>query len=306
MTITSFASRLRAATWDDHSSAEQSDFLSDLTKGRLTIEAHIALTAQHYFIYRALEDAAATTKSPFHSPALTRLPSLEADLEHLAGAGWRDRYQKVLATEEYVARLDEIAYTWPGGFVAHHYNRYLGDLSGGQFVARAIAEAYGLTLGSPGLLFYSFPQIADPQAVKAEYRSRLDSANWDELERSRIVDEVKLAYRLNIDVLSDLGRIYHFSADVIAQIMEHMNDDHAEDSLLIARTLGGRPEATAAAMTGMDADGIDFKVTLSGGAEAVRVPFARRLTERPQVRVEVTRLYQEALQWETVSRGDRS
>ncbi|GIH10453.1 hypothetical protein Rhe02_85200 [Rhizocola hellebori] len=297
MTITPFSSRLRTATWADHASAEQSTFLADLTKGRIPLAAHAALTAQHYLIYEVLEQAAHETASPFHSPALTRLPALKADLEHLVGAAdWAGLLTPTTATAEYLARLREIAFTWPGGFVAHHYNRYLGDLSGGQFVARAIAKAYGLRLGEPGLLFYSFPLIDDLQAFKAGYRSMMDAAEWDEVEQERIIDEVKLAYRLNIDVLNDLGKVYvnPFPPEVVAQIMKHMNDDHAADSVLICRAFGGQPDATAAVMSGMDADGIEFEVTVGGATQPTRVPFSTRLTQRAEVRVEVTRLYHEA------------
>ncbi|MDG4830881.1 DUF2470 domain-containing protein [Solwaraspora sp. WMMD1047] len=85
-----------------------------------------------------------------------------------------------------------------------------------------------------------------------------------------------------------------FTPDVVAAISRHMNDDHAADSLLICRALGGRPDATAARMTGMDATGIDFTVTVPAGAVPVRVPFAHRLTERGEVRREVVRLYRRA------------
>ena len=73
-----------------------------------------------------------------------------------------------------------------------------------------------------------------------------------------------------------------------------MNDDHADDSLLICRTLGGRPDATAARMTGLDADGADFEVTLEGRPEPVRLPWSTTLTERPQIRQEVVRMYEQA------------
>jgi len=85
-----------------------------------------------------------------------------------------------------------------------------------------------------------------------------------------------------------------FTAEVVAQVARHMNDDHAADSLLICRSLGGTPQATAARMTGLDADGIEFAATVAGVEVPVRVPFAYRLTERVQVRHEVVRMYQEA------------
>ncbi|WP_213453218.1 DUF2470 domain-containing protein [Rhizomonospora bruguierae] len=85
-----------------------------------------------------------------------------------------------------------------------------------------------------------------------------------------------------------------FPPEVVAAVSRHMNDDHAEDALLICRTLGGQPAATRARTTGLDADGIDFAVTVDGTEVPVRVPFAARLTERAQIRREVVRMYQDA------------
>nr|MDT0660419.1 DUF2470 domain-containing protein [Micromonospora sp. DSM 115978] len=85
-----------------------------------------------------------------------------------------------------------------------------------------------------------------------------------------------------------------FTPEVVAAVGRHMNDDHAADSLLICRALGGRPTASAARMTGMDADGLDFSVTVAGVEVPVRVPFDRRLTQRAEVRLEVVRLYRQA------------
>jgi putative heme iron utilization protein len=85
-----------------------------------------------------------------------------------------------------------------------------------------------------------------------------------------------------------------FPPEVVAAVTRHMNDDHAGDALLICRTLGGRPAATRARTTGLDADGMDFVATVDGVEVPVRVPFAHRLTERAQIRREVVRMYQEA------------
>lgn len=86
-----------------------------------------------------------------------------------------------------------------------------------------------------------------------------------------------------------------FTPEVVAAVTSHMNGDHPEDSLLICRSLGGRPQATSAAMVGLDADGADFEVLEDGGEPvAVRIPWSERLTERGQVRLEFVRMYQEA------------
>ncbi|MFI0446120.1 DUF2470 domain-containing protein [Actinomadura sp. 6N118] len=85
-----------------------------------------------------------------------------------------------------------------------------------------------------------------------------------------------------------------FTEDVVAQIMRHMNEDHAGDSRMIVQALGGRPDAESARMSGMDADGIDFVAVVGGEKVPVRVPWSERLTERIQVRREVVRMTDEA------------
>ena len=85
-----------------------------------------------------------------------------------------------------------------------------------------------------------------------------------------------------------------FPPDVVAQIARHMNDDHADDNVLIVRGLGGIGTASAARMSWLDEDGMDFEATVDGIAVPVRISFSERLTERRQVRVEAVRMYQEA------------
>jgi hypothetical protein len=84
-----------------------------------------------------------------------------------------------------------------------------------------------------------------------------------------------------------------FTADAVEAIKRHMNDDHADDGLLIVRGLGGRPEATEAVTSDVDGEAIEFTVD---GGERIRVPWGETLTERAQVRMAVVRLYREACQ----------
>jgi putative heme iron utilization protein len=85
-----------------------------------------------------------------------------------------------------------------------------------------------------------------------------------------------------------------FTPEVVEQIAHHMNGDHSDDNVLIVRALGGIPTATAARMSGMDADALEFAAVLDGIEVPVRVPFAERLTERRQVRAETVRMYRES------------
>jgi Heme oxygenase len=206
--LTPFSTAIRDRTSAAHSGSEHAGFMSDLLHGKGTRDDYVALVAQHWFIYEALESAAQRMKAdpvaaPFISDRLTRLPALEADLEFLIGPDWRDRIEPLPATRRYVDRIRQVAATWAGGFVAHHYTRYLGDLSGGQFIGRLMARQFGFETN--GIGFYVFADIADPQAFKDVYREQLDAVPWDDEERERVIEEVLVAYRFNTELFEDLA-----------------------------------------------------------------------------------------------------
>ncbi len=208
-TVIPFSQALRARTWSSHGDSEGADFMSDLMSGKGTRDDYIALVAQHYFIYAAIESAATAMASdpiasPFISPQLTRLPAIEADLEFLLGDGWRALITPLPTTERYVDRITTIAATWPGGFIAHHYTRYLGDLSGGQVIRSLMQRQFGFETNGVG--FYLFGEIASPKKFKETYRDQLDAVVWDAAERDRVIDEVIIAYRFNTELFLDLSR----------------------------------------------------------------------------------------------------
>lgn len=85
-----------------------------------------------------------------------------------------------------------------------------------------------------------------------------------------------------------------FDDKVITGVRRHMNGEHTNDSLLIVQGLGNTPKATAATVDTLDNDGIVFAAIVNDQPTSVRVPFSERLEERPQLRVELTRMYQDA------------
>ncbi len=206
---TTFSEELKAASWNAHERAAESPFMVSLMAGELDRSRYADMVAQHYFAYQVIEEAAEAMRDDaaagmFHFPELTRVPSLEADLTFLLGDDWRDGVTPSAATGAYCDRLREVCFDWPGGFVAHHYVRYLGDLSGGQFIKRKVKAIYDLP-GTSGIDFYEFRDIPDATAFKDEYRRRLDKAPWEADEQRRIIDEILLGYELNTKVLDQLA-----------------------------------------------------------------------------------------------------
>ncbi|MEU1077347.1 MULTISPECIES: biliverdin-producing heme oxygenase [unclassified Streptomyces] len=212
-----FSARIRTASHEQHTEAENSRFMSALLGGRLGVEAYARYTEQLWFVYRALEEGAAALRhdpvaGPFIRPELMRTPSLERDLAHLRGAGWERDAAPLPATRGYAARVRECAATWPAGYVAHHYTRYLGDLSGGQIIRDRAERTWGFARNGDGVRFYVFEAIPNPAAFKRGYRELLDAVEVDELERQRVVEECRRAFAMNTAVFRELGEEFARSA----------------------------------------------------------------------------------------------
>ncbi|MEW2048925.1 biliverdin-producing heme oxygenase [Streptomyces sp. NPDC005476] len=206
----SFSTVIRGASHEQHVEAETSAFMSYLLGGRLGVDAYARYTEQLWFVYEALEAGAGRLASDpvagaFVRPELFRLAALERDLAHLRGAGWRSGMSALPATEAYAARVRECAEQWPAGYVAHHYTRYLGDLSGGQFIRDRAERTWGFERKGDGVRFYVFEEIGNPAAFKRGYRELLDGVRADDLEKQRIVSECKRAFALNTAVFRALG-----------------------------------------------------------------------------------------------------
>lgn len=86
-----------------------------------------------------------------------------------------------------------------------------------------------------------------------------------------------------------------FPPDVVAAVCRHMDDDHRDDALLICRTLGGQPSATAVSTVDVDTEAVHFSVQVDGEQVPVRVPFAAPVTERAELRHAVVELHRRAV-----------
>ena len=146
----------------------------------LNLPIHLATPLLRSAFERALEQHANhPVLAPTHNPGLfARSESLAADIAYLLEVpedAWKTHpAHRALETtppkalRRYVGRIEELAAgTDPSRLLAHAYVRYLGDLSGGQFIRRRIGKAYGLEDGA-GLSFYEFrPLEGGAQGVAA-------------------------------------------------------------------------------------------------------------------------------------------
>lgn len=207
MPVLPFSETLRERTCAAGAAGDDSTFISELLTGKRTKEDYTALVAQQYFVYRELESVAARMASDpvaaaFVTSKLTRLPAIEADLEFLVGEDWAEQIWPFPATQRYVLRIRGTA-SWPGGFIAHHYTRYLGDLSGCNLIRTLLQRRFGFETNGVG--FYLFSEIAEPRQFKDTYRAQLDAVDWDADEHERVIDEVARAARLNAEMFEGVA-----------------------------------------------------------------------------------------------------
>ena len=200
------AAALREGTAELHREAERAGIMRDVLRGRVARSGYCALLRNLHALYVTLEanltqHAADPAISRVSLPVLARGAALARDLESLHGARWEHQIPLKPAMIRYVERLDEVARADPRALVAHAYVRYLGDLSGGQIVRRAIASALALAEDS-GQAFYRFSEA--PEVLAARLRAELDSIALTPKERARLVDEARLAFRYHIELFEQL------------------------------------------------------------------------------------------------------
>jgi len=94
---------------------------------------------------------------------------------------------------------------------------------------------------------------------------------------------------------------HRFDDAALAGVLGHMNGDHGDDNLLIARaflpdTGNGDAVVTTSTMTGFDGAGGVWSATLDDGSTVeVTVPWpSGAISQRPEVRREIVALYDEA------------
>ncbi len=200
-----FSKELKEGTSKSHSAAENTKFVSSFLRGVVSEENYRGLIANFYFVYRAMEEEISKHKSDptigqVYYKSLERTNFLERDLRYFYGPNWRSIVVPTEACQQYVNRIREVE---PYLLIAHHYTRYIGDLSGGV-ILRGIAEK-ALTLPKgEGLHFYDFPDISDAKEFKTSYRTQLDSIPLTEQQKNAIIVEANYAFRLNMYMFDEL------------------------------------------------------------------------------------------------------
>lgn len=150
---------LAAGTKEVHEKAENTQFVKDFLRGRISKELFKLGAVALYYTYSAMEEEIERNKdhahfAPLYFPTeLHRTDALARDLEYFYGEDWKQQISCSPAAQSYVDRIHQIGREDPSLLVAHAYTRYMGDLSGGQVLKKVVQRVLKLPFTGEGVFF---------------------------------------------------------------------------------------------------------------------------------------------------------
>ena len=158
---------LKDLTHEQHRRAETRPFVKVLFSGHVDPKLYATYLKNQHLQYEILEVCAMQHGLFNGLPEIRRAPSINADFIELWGD---DKTQPKLCpvVDEYIKYILSIKDD-PKKLLAHIYVRHMGDLSGGQMIAKRV----------PGSgKYYQFGD--NPEAIKEAIRAKLDDSLADE------------------------------------------------------------------------------------------------------------------------------
>tara|TARA_B100000963_G_scaffold338002_1_gene334465 strand:+ start:4221 stop:4925 length:705 start_codon:yes stop_codon:yes gene_type:complete len=203
----SLAIALKEGTKESHSAAENTKFVASFLRGVLDYEEYRKLLTNFYYVYDTMEQRIRETEDPMvqaiRSEDLERKNAIERDLEYYYGSDWKNKQYPSEACNKYCHRINEVAEENPFLLVAHHYTRYIGDLSGGR-ILKEIAERVLNPPKGKGLNFYEFPRIENAKEFKNNYRACLDNLGVTVPQENALIAEANYAFELNMNMFNEI------------------------------------------------------------------------------------------------------
>ncbi|KAJ7643893.1 hypothetical protein FB45DRAFT_896370 [Roridomyces roridus] len=203
---------LKEGTKQAHEEVEVSPAATAMLRGDLPREEYIRFLMMLWHIYDTFERGLERHQThpvlaPTYNPTLlARAPPLSADIAYLLGvteAQWKSHpiHTKLMADKPpalatHISEIQAISDSQdPSPLLAHAYVRYLGDLSGGQTIQRALSKAYDLTPGGAGLTFYAFKElhsskpanIGEMKRIKEWFRAKMNEGAGDNMDVKQAV-----------------------------------------------------------------------------------------------------------------------
>jgi heme oxygenase len=151
---------LRDLTKEAHTNAERQEFVKILFSGEIDPKLYALFLKNIHPQYEILEVCAMATGVMSGMPDVRRAPSINSDFEELWDRD-RDGEPKILpVVKDYIDHIMSIK-SDPQKLMAHLYVRHMGDLAGGQMIAKKIPGS--------GRMY----QFSDPEGLKTAIRAKI-------------------------------------------------------------------------------------------------------------------------------------
>jgi heme oxygenase len=157
---------LRELTKEAHTNAERQEFVKILFSGNINPKLYATYLKNQHPMYEILEVCAMPHGILNSMPDVCRASKINADFTEL----WDEADGEVTIlpiTEKYIKYILSIKDD-PVKLMAHIYVRHMGDLAGGQMIAKKVPGA--------GQMY----QFADPDALKVAIREKINDNMADE------------------------------------------------------------------------------------------------------------------------------
>jgi heme oxygenase len=175
---------LRELTAEKHHDAERTEFVKELLGGSITEERYATFLFNLHPIYHVLESFAMINGSMDGLDDLCRANSIYQDYLEL----WKDTKPPELCptVDQYLKYIkDELAPN-PDRLFAHIYVRHMGDLAGGQMIAKRVPGS--------GTMY----KFENGEELKNKIRSKLNDT---------MGDEANVAFDFAISLMKDMNEL---------------------------------------------------------------------------------------------------
>jgi heme oxygenase len=157
---------LRELTKDAHTSAERQEFVKILFSGTINPRLYATYLKNQHPMYEILEVCAMMHGLLSDLPDIRRAPAIIEDFDELWG-DTSDPPEMCPVVDEYIRYILSIKED-PKKLMAHIYVRHMGDLAGGQIIAKKVP--------GHGKMY----QFADSETLKTAIRSKINDDMADE------------------------------------------------------------------------------------------------------------------------------
>jgi heme oxygenase (biliverdin-producing, ferredoxin) len=210
--------RLEQGTGMARRQAEQSTFLEALFHGSwnggvygqfVRARHYVNHLRQLHVVYEALESVlpglpeGAVTRV-LRLPELRRASALVADLDWFCG-DTRTKPFACAETRMHADRIREVAQEAPHLLIAHAYARCVQDLYTAPQRSGLIAQAFELENGR-GTAFYNAVSAGELPAFQVRLSARLDEVQLGESAAQEVLQEARLAFRIQGLICDELAR----------------------------------------------------------------------------------------------------